>query len=49
MNERAPIVINGAVSPMARDNAMMTPVKIPLREYGSTWSRIVCQWVAPSA
>ena len=43
----APITINGAVSPMARDNARITPVRIPPDAAGNTWYHIVCQRVAP--
>jgi hypothetical protein len=32
MKVKAPIVISGAVSPIARDRAMMTPVIIPPSE-----------------
>src|SRR5688572_3714336 len=34
INVRAPIVISGAVSPIARERAMMMPVRIPPVEYG---------------
>jgi hypothetical protein len=32
----APIVMSGAVSPMARDRPMIIPVRMPPVEYGST-------------
>ena len=34
MNVSAPIVMIGAVSPIARDMPMMTPVRMPGIEYG---------------
>src|ERR1041384_5760034 len=37
----------GAVSPAARATCKITPVRIPLRELGSTMVRIVCQRDAP--
>src|SRR3546814_256096 len=36
MKVNAPIVMIGAVSPMARDSPMITPVMMPAEEYGST-------------
>ena len=33
---RAPMVTMGAVSPIARLNASMTPVRMPAAEYGTT-------------
>ena len=35
MNVSAPIVMIGAVSPIARDMPMITPVRIPAAEYGT--------------
>jgi hypothetical protein len=34
INVRAPIVMRGAVSPIALDRAMMIPVMVPPTEYG---------------
>ena len=48
-NVAAPTTISGAVSPMARDSARITPVAMPGTAAGSTWRQIVCHWVAPSA
>ena len=45
----APIMISGAVSPIARESARMTPVSMPGSATGRIWPRIVCQRVAPSA
>ena len=45
----APTTISGAVSPMARDSARITPVAMPGTAAGSTCFQIVCHWVAPSA
>ena len=45
----APIVMSGAVSPMARDSARMRPVRIPGKAAGRTWCQMVCHRVAPSA
>src|SRR3954464_6061854 len=45
----APITISGAVSPMARDSARITPVAMPGIAAGSTCRQIVCHWVEPSA
>ena len=42
-------MISGAVSPMARESARITPVRMPGSADGSTWWRTVCQRVAPSA
>ena len=36
MNDSAPIVIIGAVSPIARDRPMIMPVRMPPVEYGNT-------------
>ena len=49
MNVSAPIVMMGAVSPIARDMPMITPVRMPGIEYGTMWSRTVCHLVAPTA
>jgi hypothetical protein len=48
-NVAAPTTISGAVSPMARDSARITPVAMPGIDAGSTWRQIVCHFVAPSA
>ena len=45
----APISSSGAVSPIARDSARMTPVAMPAIDPGRTCFQIVCHWVAPSA
>ena len=45
----APTRISGAVSPIARDSARITPVAMPGIEAGRTCRQIVCHWVAPSA
>ena len=45
----APIIINGAVSPMALDNERIMPVIMLGRAVGKTTLRMVCQRVAPSA
>src|ERR671918_2532401 len=37
MKVSAPMVMMGAVSPMARAMPMMTPVMIPASEYGRMW------------
>ena len=49
MKVSAPMVMIGAVSPMARASPMITPVRMPPVEYGRMWSRTICQRVAPSA
>ena len=49
MNDSAPIVMSGAVSPIARDRPMIMPVRMPPIEYGSTWWAVTSQRVAPSA
>src|SRR5215217_5891523 len=49
INVSAPIVMIGAVSPIARARPMITPVRIPAAEYGNKWSDTVCHLVAPSA
>ena len=49
INASAPIVMIGAVSPMARDRPMIMPVSMPPVEYGNTWCAVTSQWVAPSA
>ena len=43
----APVNMIGAVSPAVRETSRMTPVRMPLIEFGSTTFRIVCQRVAP--
>ena len=43
-----PIVMIGAVSPIARDRPRIMPVRMPPVEYGSTWSFVTSQRVAPS-
>ena len=48
-NVTAPIVMSGAVSPIARDSARMSPVRMPGAATGSTWCQMVCHLVAPSA
>ena len=48
-NVSAPIVMTGAVSPMARAMPMMMPVMMPGAEYGRMWSAVVCHLVAPRA
>ncbi len=45
----APITINGAVSPIARDNANITPVKIPPKAAGRVCKEVVCHFDAPIA
>src|SRR6185436_5048732 len=42
MKVSAPMVMIGAVSPMARAMPMITPVRIPAEEYGRMWSAVVC-------
>src|SRR3982074_817459 len=37
MNVSAPMVMMGAVSPMARAMPMMMPVRMPAEEYGRMW------------
>src|SRR5687768_9659129 len=37
MKVSAPMVMIGAVSPMARAMPMMTPVRMPAEEYGRMW------------
>ncbi len=41
-------MISGAVSPMARDSARMTPVRMPGIAAGSTWWKTTCQREAPT-
>ena len=48
-NAIAPTTISGAVSPIARESARITPVAMPGIEAGSTCFQIVCHLVAPSA
>lgn len=43
----APVKRIGAVSPAARATCRMTPVRIPLIEFGNTMVRMVCHFVAP--
>ena len=43
------MVMSGAVSPIARDSARISPVRMPGIAIGSTWYQIVCHFVAPSA
>ena len=45
----APTTISGAVSPIARESARITPVAIPGIAAGRTCFQIVCHLVAPSA
>ena len=45
----APITIKGAVSPTARDNAKIVPVKIPPIDEGRICNHIVCHFEAPNA
>ena len=45
----APTTISGAVSPIARDSARITPVAMPGTAAGRTCFQIVCHCVAPSA
>src|ERR1044071_8459731 len=40
MKLKAPMVMMGAVSPMARDSPRIMPVRMPPVEYGSTWSLV---------
>src|SRR5688572_18397671 len=49
MKVRAPMVMMGAVSPIARASPMITPVRIPEVEYGRMWYAVVCHLVAPIA
>ena len=49
MKVGAPTRISGAVSPIARDSARITPVAMPGMAAGRTCFQIVCHWVAPSA
>ena len=49
MKVSAPIVISGAVSPMARESARMTPVRMPGSAAGKTTRMVTCERVAPSA
>jgi len=48
-DDPAPITSSGAVSPIARDSARITPVAMPAIEPGRTCFQIVCHCVAPSA
>src|ERR1041384_5639654 len=47
MKLSAPMVMIGAVSPIARDRPRIMPVRMPPVEYGSTWSLVTSQRVAP--
>src|SRR5215213_3758016 len=49
MKVAAPTTIRGAVSPIARASARITPVAMPGTDAGRTWRQIVCHWVAPRA
>src|SRR2546430_5460441 len=49
MKVNAPMVMIGAVSPIARAMPMMMPVRMPADEYGRMWERTVCQRGEPSA
>ncbi len=48
MKNTAPVNMTGAVSPAARLTCRITPVRIPLMEFGNTTARIVCHRVAPT-
>ena len=48
MKKTAPVNMTGAVSPAARLTWRMTPVRMPLIEFGRTTARMVCQRVAPT-
>ena len=43
----APIMISGAVSPIARESARIMPVRMPGMTCGRTWCQTICQRVAP--
>jgi hypothetical protein len=43
----APVNMIGAVSPAVRETSRITPVRMPVIEFGSTTLRMVCQRVAP--
>ena len=43
----APVNMIGAVSPAVRDTSRITPVRMPLIEFGSTTRQMVCHRVAP--
>ena len=49
MKVSAPIVISGAVSPIARESARIVPVRMPGSAAGSTTRQTTCERVAPSA
>ena len=49
MKVSAPMVISGAVSPMARDRARMMPVSVPGRAAGSTMPHTTWERVAPQS
>src|SRR5215510_1292934 len=48
LKKTAPVNMMGAVSPAVLDTWRMTPVKMPLIEFGSTMRRMVCQREAPT-
>ena len=48
-NAAAPTRMSGAVSPIARDSARITPVAMPGSAPGRTCFQIVCHCVAPRA
>ncbi len=48
LKNAAPVNMIGAVSPAARDTSKITPVRMPLIEFGRTMWRMVCQRVAPT-
>ena len=43
MEPAAPTMSRGAVSPIARDNPSIVPVRMPGNAPGRTWSRTICQ------
>ncbi len=47
LKNTAPVKRMGAVSPAARETCRITPVRMPLIEFGSTIVRMVCQREAP--
>jgi hypothetical protein len=47
VKKTAPVNMIGAVSPAVRETSRMTPVRMPVIEFGRTTRRIVCQRVAP--
>ena len=46
-NAGIPMTTSGAVSPIARDNDNIAPVKIPGKAAGRTIFLMVCHFVAP--